>query len=110
MTSSSYPSKPSDKDFHVVTAMKSGWARLRAGGMPTLPSTLVKSLLPLMLLAMGLTAVALMFLWSDQAGYKPLFGVREKVAAVDMMAVLDAEKVPYRIHPDSGQVLVPEKM
>jgi len=94
----------------VVTAMKSGWARLRAGGMPTLPSTLVKSLLPLMLLAMGLTAVALMFLWSDQAGYKPVFGVREKVAAVDMMAVLDAEKVPYRIHPDSGQVLVPEKM
>lgn len=90
--------------------MKSGWDRLRAQGMPTLPSAFVKSLLPLMLLTIGLTAVVLMFLWSDQAGYKPIFGAREKVAASDMMSVLDAERIPYRLHPDSGQVLVPEKM
>jgi len=94
----------------VISSMKSGWARLRAGGAPTMPAAFVNKMLPLVLLAVGLTAVVLMFLWSDQAGYKPVFGAREKVAIADMMAVLDAEKVPYRVHPDSGQVLVPEKM
>ena len=94
----------------MIAVMKSGWDRLRAQGMPTLPSAFVKSLLPLILLTIGLTAVVLMFLWSDQAGYKPIFGAREKVAASDMMSVLDAERIPYRLHPDSGQVLVPEKM
>ncbi len=46
-------------------------------------------------------------MWQDQANYKPVFGAREKVAASDMMTVLEAEHIPYRIHPDSGQVMVP---
>lgn len=94
----------------MIAVMKSGWDRLRAQGMPTLPSAFVKSLLPLVLLTIGLTAVVLMFLWNDQSGYKPVFGAREKVTASDMMSVLEAENIPYRLHPDSGQVLVPEKM
>ncbi len=61
------------------------------------------------MLAAGLTAVVLMFLWNDQASYKPVFGAREKVATADMMTVLEAEHIPYRVHPDSGQVLVPDK-
>jgi flagellar M-ring protein FliF len=70
-------------------------------------ATLVK-LLPLVVLAIGLTALAMMFMWRSEAGYKPLFGARENVAAADTMAVLDAEKIPYRIHPQTGQVLVPD--
>jgi flagellar M-ring protein FliF len=35
-----------------------------------------------------------------------VFGARETVAAADMMAVLDAEGIAYRLHPESGQVLV----
>ncbi|CAN7570202.1 flagellar basal-body MS-ring/collar protein FliF [Pseudorhodoferax sp. LjRoot39] len=75
--------------------------------MPALPVGLSRSLLPILLLAVGLTAVVMMLLWRDEAGYKPVFGARERIAASDMMAVLDAEGVPYRLHPDSGQVLVP---
>ncbi|WP_442968165.1 flagellar basal-body MS-ring/collar protein FliF [Pseudorhodoferax sp.] len=75
--------------------------------MPALPPGLAKSLVPIMLLAVGLTAVVMMLLWRDEAGYKPVFGARERIASADMMAVLDAEGVPYRLHPDSGQVLVP---
>src|SRR6218665_373398 len=75
--------------------------------MPAVPPALLKNLYPLLLLAIGVTALVLMFLWKDQAGYKPVFGAREKVAVADMMNVLDAEKIPYRLHPDSGQVLVP---
>ncbi len=73
-----------------------------------MPPALVKNLYPMLMLAVGLTAVVLMFLWKDQSGYKAVFGAREKVVAADMMTVLDGEQIPYRIHPDSGQVLVPE--
>ncbi|SCK17488.1 flagellar M-ring protein FliF [Vogesella sp. LIG4] len=68
----------------------------------------VRMLLPMLLLAAGITALAMMYLWHDDARYKPVFGAQEHVPAAEMMAVLDAEKVPYRIHPVSGQVLVPE--
>lgn len=85
-------------------------ARLRApGGLPKLPPGFVKSLLPIVLLALAITALVLMFAWNDQAGYKPVFGSREKVASAEMIALLDAQGIPYRLHPDSGQVLVPAK-
>nr|WP_221208191.1 flagellar basal-body MS-ring/collar protein FliF [Pseudoduganella violacea] len=71
---------------------------------------MLKTLYPLLVLAIGITALVLMFLWKDQSAYKPVFGAREKVAAADMMHVLDAEAIPYRVHPDSGQVMVPEAM
>ncbi len=70
-------------------------------------SALFRGLLPLVLLATVITAVVLMFAWRDQSSFKPLFGAREKVAAADMMSVLDGAGIPYRIHPDTGQVLVP---
>lgn len=94
----------------MIAVMKSGWERMRASAVPVLPQAFVKNLMPLVLLAVGITAVVLMYLWGEQAGYKPIFGAREKVVASDMMSVLDAEHIPYRIHPESGQVLVPEKM
>ncbi|MDY0974736.1 flagellar basal-body MS-ring/collar protein FliF [Massilia sp. CFBP9012] len=75
--------------------------------LPSLPPAL-RNNLPLMLgLAVALTAAIMMYLWQDQSSYKPVFGAREKVAAADMMTVLEAEQIPYRVHPDSGQVMVP---
>lgn len=71
-------------------------------------STLFRGLLPIVLLATVITAAVLMFAWRDQSSYKPLFGAHEKVAAADMMAVLDGAGIPYRVHPDTGQVLVPQ--
>jgi flagellar M-ring protein FliF len=98
----------------VISTFKSAIARLRpagaAPGMPAVPPALLKTLYPLLLLAVGVTALVLMYAWSDQSGYKPVFGAREKVAAADMMTVLDTEHIPYRLHPDSGQVLVPQSM
>ncbi len=86
-------------------------ARLRAGALlPSLPPSLLNKLMPLTVLAIGLTALAMMFLWHDQSRFKPVFGAHEKVVAADMMAALDAEHIPYRLHPDTGQVLVSEAM
>ena len=89
--------------------MKQLVARLRPEGAgPLLPSSVLKSLLPIVMLTVGITALVLMFMWRAQTSYKPLFGAREKVAAADMMSVLDSADIAYRLHPESGQVLVPE--
>ena len=90
--------------------MKSAFARWRLGAQPAVPPALLKNLLPIVVLAIGITAMVMMYFWRDQANYKPVFGAREKVAVTDMMATLDAEHIPYRLHPDSGQVLVPDAM
>lgn len=92
----------------VNIALKSLFSRLRTEKLPSLPPGLVKGIGPLVMLAAGVTALVLMLLWRDQAGYKPVFGAREKISVSDVVAVLDAEHVPYRLHPDSGQVLVPD--
>ena len=90
--------------------MKSAFARWRLGAQPAIPPALLKNLVPIVVLAIGITAMVTMYAWRDQANYKPVFGAREKVAVTDMMATLDAEHSPYRLHPDSGQVLVPDAM
>jgi len=75
---------------------------------PALPASLVRSVLPLLILAVAGTGLALMLMWRDQSQFKPVFGKQERIATTEMLAVLDAEHVAYRLHPDSGQVLVPE--
>ncbi|APA68913.1 flagellar MS-ring protein [Janthinobacterium sp. 1_2014MBL_MicDiv] len=94
----------------MITTMKSAFARWRLGAQPAIPPALLKNLVPIVVLAIGITAMVTMYFWRDQANYKPVFGAREKVAVTDMMATLDAEHIPYRLHPDSGQVLVPDAM
>ncbi|WP_020651626.1 flagellar basal-body MS-ring/collar protein FliF [Massilia niastensis] len=89
----------------MISSLKSAFGgRLAA---PALPPALRNNLPLLLGLAVAVTAAIMMVLWQDQSSYKPVFGAREKVAASDMMGVLDAEQIPYRVHPDSGQVLVP---
>jgi len=92
----------------VIATLKSAFGRWRGAAVPAVPPAVMKNLYPMLLLAIGVTALVLMVLWKDQSGYKPVFGQREKVATADMMNVLDAEKIAYRIHPETGQVLVPE--
>ncbi len=75
--------------------------------LPSLPPALRNNFTLLLGLAVAITAAVMMYSWQDQSNYKPVFGAREKVAASDMMTVLEAEAIPYRIHPDSGQVMVP---
>ncbi len=75
---------------------------------PAMPAGLAKGLAPVLALAVAGTALALMLMWRDQASYKPVFGQRERVATAEMLAVLDAEQIAYRLHPDTGQELVPD--
>ncbi|CAM8828218.1 flagellar basal-body MS-ring/collar protein FliF [Burkholderia pseudomallei] len=90
-------------------------AKLKAAVVSRLPSNLpslmpspaaLSRLLPLVVLAVALTAAATLYMRYDQANYKPLFGAREPVQLDDVVSTLDAQRIPYRIHPDTGQVLV----
>ena len=91
----------------MISKLKNAFGGAKLGALPGLPPALRNNLTPLLVLAVVITAAVMMFMWQDQANYKPVFGAREKVAASDMMTVLEAEHIPYRIHPDSGQVMVP---
>jgi len=89
----------------VISSLKSAFSGKLA--LPALPPTLRNNLPLLLGLAVALSAAVMMYLWQDQSSYKPVFGARERVAASDMMTVLEAEQIPYRVHPESGQVMVP---
>ncbi|WP_332674722.1 flagellar basal-body MS-ring/collar protein FliF [Aromatoleum sp.] len=94
----------------MIATLRPVLARLRSTRAAALPTDLLRNVVPIVVLAAAVTALVLMLLWRDQAAYKPVFGAAEKVAAAELMGVLDAEGVPYRLHPDSGQLLVPEDL
>ena len=91
----------------MISKLKNAFGEGGLKSLPAFPALLRNNLTPLLVLAIVITAAVMMYMWQDQASYKPVFGAREKVAVSDMMSVLDAEQIPYRIHPDSGQVMVP---
>ena len=85
-----------------------GWPAVRAA-LPEVSPSMQRLLLPSLLAAAIVTAVIVMVLWQSTSNYRPLFGARENIAVSDVVAVLDAEGLRYRLHPDSGQVLVADK-
>lgn len=64
--------------------------------------------LPVVLVAAIVTAVVVLWMWQGGGHYRPVFGARENVATADVVAALEADGLSYRLHPDSGQVLVAE--
>jgi flagellar M-ring protein FliF len=92
----------------VISKLKQAIGPGRLAALPAFTQGLRgANFMPLLVLAIALTAAVMLYLWQDQSSYKPVFGAREKVSASDMMAVLEGEQIPYRVHPDSGQVMVP---
>lgn len=87
----------------MVAGLKSAVA---GGGGRVLSSAALTRLLPIVALAAALTVFATLYMGYDQASYKPLFGAHEQVQFEDIVSVLDADHIGYRMHPDTGQVLV----
>lgn len=57
----------------------------------------------------GLLAAAIVFsLWRSNQGYVALYGSEEKLPVAQVVEVLGAESIAYRINPDNGQILVAE--
>ncbi|RQW24534.1 flagellar M-ring protein FliF [Rhodobacteraceae bacterium CH30] len=93
----------------MISRLRNGFEawRARAPAWPV-PASSLRYALPMLALCALVTLAVVFWLWRDDASYKPVFGADEKIAAADMMAVLDGEQIPYRLHPQSGQVLVPD--
>ncbi|MBZ9667569.1 flagellar M-ring protein FliF [Pseudomonas sp. LMG 31766] len=66
------------------------------------------TLIGLALVAALLAVGVVFYLWRDQGSFRPLYGSGEAYPAAEVMQVLDGEAVVYRLHPQSGQVLVRE--
>ena len=47
-------------------------------------------------------------LWKSKQGYVALYGAQESIPVSQVVEVLGAENIAYRINPDNGQVLVTE--
>nr|WP_288358632.1 flagellar basal-body MS-ring/collar protein FliF [uncultured Pseudomonas sp.] len=57
------------------------------------------------LLALGVVY----YLWKGQDNLRPLYGAGERFPAAEVIALLEGEGIPYRLHPQSGQVLVSDE-
>ncbi|MBV8380085.1 MAG: flagellar M-ring protein FliF, partial [Paucibacter sp.] len=105
------PSTTSVSPAQLVPAASLDWRQRAAqfwDGRPRLSGDWLRKVWPVIGLALLGTAVVVLLLWRDQSSYKPLYGEHEQISPAEVLAVLDAEHVPYHLHPDSGQVLVPE--
>ncbi len=66
---------------------------------------------PKLLMIVGGVVLALAIvasLWKSNQGYVALYGAQESIPVSQVVEVLGAENIAYRINPDNGQVLVTE--
>ena len=66
---------------------------------------------PKLLMIVGGSVLALAIvasLWKSNQGYVALYGAQESIPVSQVVEVLGAENIAYRINPDNGQVLVTE--
>ncbi|WP_062262568.1 flagellar basal-body MS-ring/collar protein FliF [Endozoicomonas arenosclerae] len=47
-----------------------------------------------------------LFIWSQTSNWQPLYGNQEMYDASSITQVLESRQINYRIHPDTGQVMV----
>ncbi|MBN3728487.1 flagellar basal-body MS-ring/collar protein FliF, partial [Burkholderia sp. Ac-20379] len=93
----------------MLDTLKSLLSRALPAGRVRWPSMAsLTRLTPLVILAICLSALAMMVMQHRDARFRPLFGAQESIPVADMVAALDADAIRYRIHPATGQVLVDE--
>lgn len=80
-------------------------SKLPAGGLQLDPRV---TLAGMAVIAAALAVSVAFYLWRDNGSFRPLHGAGESFPVAEVMQVLDGEAVQYRIHPQSGQILVRE--
>ncbi len=80
-------------------------SKLPAGGLRPDPRV---TLAGMAVVAAALAVAVVFYLWRDSGSFRALHGAGESFPAAEVMQVLDAEALQYRIHPQSGQILVRE--
>ena len=80
-------------------------SKLPAGGLQLDPRV---TLAGMAVIAAALAVAVVFYMWRDNSSFRPLHGAGEAFPAAEVMQVLDGEAVQYRVHPQSGQILVRE--
>jgi flagellar M-ring protein FliF len=63
----------------------------------------------LMMAGGGVLVLGIVFsIWNSDRGYVALYGQQENIPVAQVVEILGAESIPYRINPDNGQILVAE--
>ncbi|WAE62201.1 flagellar basal-body MS-ring/collar protein FliF [Stutzerimonas sp. R40042] len=86
----------------MLQKLKSRWPE---GGLQLDPRV---TLAGMAVIAAALAVAVAFYLWRDNGSFRPLHGAGESFPAAEVMQVLDGEALQYRIHPQSGQILVRE--
>lgn len=60
----------------------------------------------MVILAACIALLVVLWLWSQSTDYQPLYGNQELYDVASIVEVLDQEGVAYKLHPESGQVMV----
>lgn len=72
----------------------------------SLPSGVNKTQLMVIVGGALLALAIVLSLWNRNQGYVALYGSQEHLPVAQVVDVLGAEAIPYRINPDNGQILV----
>ncbi|RTR38288.1 flagellar M-ring protein FliF [Shewanella canadensis] len=83
----------------IVSSLKTKWQQFNRGD---------RQVLVLAILASVVACVIVLLLWTASQGYRPLYGQQEKVETSQIIEVLEAEGINYRLEANSGLVLVQE--
>ncbi|MGB0360580.1 MAG: flagellar basal-body MS-ring/collar protein FliF, partial [Endozoicomonas sp.] len=62
--------------------------------------------LSMIMLSAAIALLVVLWLWSQAADYHPLYGNQELYEVASIVEVLEREGVNYKLHPESGQVMV----
>lgn len=76
--------------------------------IPALPQGINKNVVMIGAAAVVLTGAIVISLWRSNQGYVALFGSQENIPVSQVVEVLGAENIAYRINPDNGQLLIDE--
>lgn len=82
-----------------LNTLKSKWQQFNQGD---------RQVAVLAVLAIVAACVIVMMLWSASLGYRPLYGNQEGVETAQIIEVLEAEGISYRIDANTGLILVTE--
>ena len=83
-----------------IAGMTQKWHRFNRGD---------RQVIALALLAVVVASVIVLMLWTATVGYRPLYGSQENVDTSQVLNVLDAEGIDYRLEANTGAVLVAEE-
>ncbi|MGL5666929.1 MAG: flagellar basal-body MS-ring/collar protein FliF, partial [Shewanella sp.] len=89
-----------ERSSGLIAELTQKWRRFNRGD---------RQVIILALLAVVVASVIVLMLWTATSGYRPLYGSQENVDTSQVLNVLEAEGIPYRLEANTGMVLVAEE-